>query len=155
MSCSKLFIIHSSSHLTPLSATCNSYNCTLRYIGSLLHLAFSCDVIAAMLEGKNNTLSLPWEKRSIFVQNCFIASALQHGRRESPLYLAPYRHLHVTSLPPCWRTWTKDFSLASIVSSTNMAATPLWFNSPGTNCIFLKFMKTIGECLAVTVYFRL
>ena len=48
--------------------------------------AFSCDVIAAMLEDKNNTFSLPWEIRSIFMQNCFIVSALQHGRRENPLY---------------------------------------------------------------------
>ena len=51
-----------------------------------LYRAFSCDVIAAMLEGKNNTFSLPWEIRSIFVQNCFIVSDLQHGRRENPLY---------------------------------------------------------------------
>ena len=36
--------------------------------------AFSCDVIAAMLEGKNNTFSLPWEIRCIFMQNCFIVS---------------------------------------------------------------------------------
>ena len=47
--------------------------------------ATSRDVIAAMLEGKNNTFSLPWEIRSIFMQNCFIVSALQHGRRENPL----------------------------------------------------------------------
>ena len=47
--------------------------------------AFSCDVIAAMLEGKNNTFSLPWEVRSIFMQNCFIVSDLQHGRRENTL----------------------------------------------------------------------
>ena len=39
-----------------------------------------------MLEGKNNTFSLPWEIRSIFMQNCFIVSALQHGRRENRLY---------------------------------------------------------------------
>ena len=35
--------------------------------------------------GQNNTFSLPWEIRSIFMQNCFIVSALQHGRRENPL----------------------------------------------------------------------
>ena len=29
--------------------------------------------------------------------------------------------LHVTSLPPCWRTITEDYSVASVVSSTNMA----------------------------------
>ena len=34
---------------------------------------------------------------------------------------------HVTSLPPCWRTITKDSSSASIVSSSNMATTSLWF----------------------------
>ena len=51
-----------------------------------IYRAFSCDVIAAMLEGKNNTFSLLWEIRSIFMQNCFIVSALQHGRRENPLY---------------------------------------------------------------------
>ena len=43
--------------------------------------AFSCDVIATMMEGKDNTFSLPsaWEIRSIFMQNCFIVSALQRG----------------------------------------------------------------------------
>ena len=46
--------------------------------------AFSCYVIAAMLEGKNNTFSLLWEIRSIFMQNCFIVSVLQHGCRENP-----------------------------------------------------------------------
>ena len=49
--------------------------------------AFACDVIAVMLEGKNNTFSLPWEIRSIFMQNCFIVLALQHGCRENPLYV--------------------------------------------------------------------
>ena len=33
-----------------------------------------CYVIAAMLEGKNNTFFLLWEIRSIFMQNCFIVS---------------------------------------------------------------------------------
>ena len=47
--------------------------------------AFSCDVIAAMLEGKHSTFSLPWEIRSIFMQNCFIVSALHRGCRENPL----------------------------------------------------------------------
>ena len=50
--------------------------------------AFSCDVIAAMLEGKNNTFSLLWEIRSIFKQNCFIVSALQHGCLEKPLLVS-------------------------------------------------------------------
>ena len=44
--------------------------------------------------------------------------------------------LHVTSLPPipCWRTITKDSSLASIVSSFNMAAMSLSFDSLGIDC---------------------
>ena len=42
--------------------------------------------------------------------------------------------LHVTSLPPCWRTITKDSSLASIVSSSNMAATSLSFDSLWIDC---------------------
>ena len=55
-----------------------------------LYRAFSCYIIAAMLEGKNNTFSLLWEIRSIFMQNCFIVSALQHGCRENPLYILPF-----------------------------------------------------------------
>ena len=39
-----------------------------------------------MLEGKNNKFSLLRKIRSIFMQNCFIVSALQHGRRENPLF---------------------------------------------------------------------
>ena len=50
-----------------------------------VYRAFSCEVNAAMLEGKNNTFSLPWGIRSIFIQNCFIVSA-QHGCRENPLH---------------------------------------------------------------------
>ena len=57
----------------------------LRFIHHTSYRAFSCYVTAAMLEGKNNTFSLPWEISSIFMQNCFIVSALQHGRRENPL----------------------------------------------------------------------
>ena len=38
-------------------------------------------------------------------------------------------YFHVTSLPLCWRTITKDSSLASVVSSYNMAATSLSFES--------------------------
>ena len=41
---------------------------------------------------------------------------------------------HVTSLSPCWRTITKDSSLASIVSSSNMAAMSLSFDSLGIYC---------------------
>ena len=44
------------------------------------------------------------------------------------------RSVHVTSLPPCWRTITKDSSSASIVSSTNIAATSLSFDSLGSDC---------------------
>ena len=50
--------------------------------------------------------------------------------------------LQLTSLPPCWWTITKDSSLASIVSSTNMAATSLLFDSRG-----------IGQELVVIVFF--
>ena len=57
----------------------------VRFSSSCVERAFSCDVIAAMLEGKNNTFSLLWEIRSIFMQNCFIVSALQHGCRENSL----------------------------------------------------------------------
>ena len=54
--------------------------------------------------------------------------------------------LHVTSLPPCWRAITKDSSLASIVSSTNMAATSLSFESLGINCkTFLLTSKGVVE----------
>ena len=50
----------------------------------VIYRAFSCDIIAAILEGKDNTFSLPWEIRSIFMQNCFIVSALQRGCLENP-----------------------------------------------------------------------
>ena len=38
------------------------------------------------------------------------------------------------SLPSCWRTITKDSSLASIVSSSNMATISLSFDSLGIDC---------------------
>ena len=38
-----------------------------------------------LLEGKNKTFSLLWEIWSIFIQNCYIVSALQHDCRENPL----------------------------------------------------------------------
>ena len=41
---------------------------------------------------------------------------------------------HVMSLPPCWRTTTKDSSLAFIFSSSNMAATSLLFEPAGLDC---------------------
>ena len=50
---------------------------------------------------------------------------------------------HVTSLPPCWRTITKYSSLASVVSSSNMAATSLSYDSLGIDCkpsINVKFI---------------
>ena len=48
--------------------------------------------------------------------------------------LLPIDRFHVTSLPPCWRTISKDSSLASIVSSSNMAATSFSFDSLGIGC---------------------
>ena len=59
----------------------------VRWVTCTSYRAFSRDVIAAMLEGKNNAFSLLWEVRSIFMQNCFIVSALQHGCHENPLLL--------------------------------------------------------------------
>ena len=50
----------------------------------LFNRAFSCYIIAAMLEGKSNTFSLLWEIKYIFMQNCLIVSALQHGHCENP-----------------------------------------------------------------------
>ena len=48
--------------------------------------------------------------------------------------LAVIDRFHVTSLPPCWRTITKDSSSASIVSSSNMFAMSLSFESLGIDC---------------------
>jgi hypothetical protein len=59
--------------------------------------------------------------------------------------------LHVTSSPPCWKTITKDFSLASFVYGTNMAATSL--SSLGNDCkprIVLVFDKFSEEVLNTT-----
>ena len=67
-----------------------------------LYRAFSCYIIAAMLEGKNNTFSLLWEIRSIFMQNCFIVSALQHGCRENPLYILPFVKYFIWSRLEQW-----------------------------------------------------
>ena len=53
---------------------------------------------------------------------------IQHIRRQA------IDHFHITSLPPCWRTITKDSSLASVVSSSNMAATSFSFDSLGIDC---------------------
>ena len=44
---------------------------------------------------------------------------------------SPIDRLHVTSLPPCWRTITKDSSLVPIVSLSNMVAMSLLFDSLG------------------------
>ena len=54
--------------------------------------------------------------------------------KDTPLWIGSIDRFHVTSLPPCWRTITKDSSSASIVSSSNMAATSLSFNSLGIDC---------------------
>ena len=43
-------------------------------------------------------------------------------------------HFHVMSLLPCWRTITKYSSSATIVSSTNVAATSLSFDYLGIDC---------------------
>ena len=48
-----------------------------------VYKAFSCDVIASMFEGKNNTFSLPWEIKSFFHAKLFHCFSLQHGRREN------------------------------------------------------------------------
>ena len=41
-------------------------SCACEFTGLVVwYRSFSCDVIAAMLEGKNNTFSLLWEIRSI------------------------------------------------------------------------------------------
>ena len=74
--------MYNSLHLLKARTTIDNIFLSLCY----MYRTFSCDVIAAMLEGQNNTFSLPWEIRSIFMQNCFIVSALQHGRRENTLY---------------------------------------------------------------------
>ena len=57
--------------------------------------------------------------------------------------------LHVMSLPPCWRTITKDYSLASIVSSTNMATTSLSFDSLGIDCKASIDHFMLGHCRCV------
>ena len=43
-------------------------------------------------------------------------------------------HFHVTSLLPCWRMITKDSSLASIVTLSNIAAMSLSFDYLGIDC---------------------
>ena len=35
--------------------------------------------MAAMLDGRNNTISPLWEMKSIFMQKSFIVPAMQHG----------------------------------------------------------------------------
>ena len=62
------------------------------------------------------------------------ALGLTLKQRRKETWKSPIDHLHVTSLPPCWRTITKDSSLASIVSSSNMATTSLSFGSLGIDC---------------------
>ena len=41
-----------------------------------------------------------WEIRSIFMQNCFIVSALQHGCRENPLLSYLFYPLELSINPP-------------------------------------------------------
>ena len=48
--------------------------------------AFSCDVIAAMLEGKDNTFSLPWEIRSVFIVSALMAAVKTLYRRIVDVY---------------------------------------------------------------------
>ena len=71
-----------------------------------LYRAFSYDVIAAMLDGKNNTSSLSWE--IIFMQNCLIvsATALQHGRHENPLYV--WCHIWTITICQIYMTVSRD-----------------------------------------------
>ena len=52
--------------------------------------------------------------------------------------------LQLTSLMPCWWMITKDSSLASIVSSTNMATTSLLFDSRGIDC-----KSRIAYCMSI------
>ena len=52
------------------------------------------------------------------------------GYSSCPRYI---HRLHVTSFPPCWRTTTKYSSLASIISSSNMAATSFSFQFLGND----------------------
>ena len=44
---------------------------TKNYEDKELNRAFSCDIIVAMLEGKNNTFSLPWEIKIYFYAKLF------------------------------------------------------------------------------------
>jgi hypothetical protein len=53
---------------------------------------------------------------------------------EKGLNLITILRLHVTSSPPCWKTITKDLSLASFVYGTNMAAMSLSLDSLGNDC---------------------
>ena len=91
--------------------------------------AFSCDVIAAMLEGKNNTFSLPWEIRSIFTQNCFIVSA------------------------PPWLPW-KNTPYAHIVTHTHTSIQP-WINpckmSTRFGCLRTRARARVCVCVCVCV----
>ena len=40
--------------------------------------------MATMLDGRNNTIPLLWETKSVFMQNCLIVSAIQHGCHANP-----------------------------------------------------------------------
>ena len=78
---SKFFNFFDGSGCSPFETTEIEQQCLLKKLSSTVNVrargcgAFLCYVIAAMLEGKNNTFSLLWEIRYIFMQNCFIVSA--------------------------------------------------------------------------------
>ena len=77
-------------------------------------------------EGQANDVTLRWRALSRLFSTSVVTDAFVHCLNNS--------RFHVTLLPPCWRTITKDSSLASIVSSSNMAATSLSFDSLGIDC---------------------
>ena len=61
----------------------------------------------------------------------------------------PIHRLHVTSFRPCWRPATKDSSSASIISSSNMAATSFSFEFLGNDwqAIYTGYTFTfVGVC---------
>ena len=105
--------------------------------------ALSCYVIAAMLEGKNNTFSLLWEIRSIFMQNCFIVSALQHGCRENPLYMTKAVESHFA---PAWGIILYSFTVGlgpiALISKNNWSNNSCSKNKFGI--ITAKYRPTSG-----------
>ena len=101
----------------------NTYACSLTY--EVFLLLFRGTTNTAVFRSENiprynerETRDMSWNSLSAFV-----ARAVLHARFWSVYTSSVYRR--DTSLPPCWRTRTKDSSLASVVSSSNMAATSL------------------------------